>query len=87
MTRAVVQNRDGTLSLVVVMARSGDSVLTVIGTFDRGTNRLINKADYPVLLFVGSGEAAREFLATPEQRRGRASSQLGSAKKTKKGSR
>lgn len=67
MTRAVVQNRDGTLSLVVVMLQSTRMVLTNIGTFDRGTNRLINKADYPVLLFVGSGEAAREFLATPEQ--------------------
>ena len=70
MTRAVVQNRDGTLSLVVVTLQSTRMVLTNIGAFDRGTNRLINQADYPVLLFVGSGEAAREFLATPEQRRG-----------------
>ena len=86
MTRAVVQNRDGTLNLVVVMARSGDSVLTNIGTFDRGTNRLINQADYPVLLFVGSGEAAREFLATPEQRRGFKPAR-GRLRKRKRGSR
>ena len=57
MTRAVVQNRDGTLSLVAVMAQSRYAVATPLGTFDRGTQHLVNRADYPVLLFVGSEEA------------------------------
>jgi len=67
MTRAVVQNRDGTLSLVVVMAQSRYAVATPLGTFDRGTQHLVNRADYPVLLFVGSEEAARGLITAEER--------------------
>ena len=66
-SRAVVQNRDGTMSLVVVMAQSRYAVATPLGTFDRGTKHLVNRADYPVLLFVGSEEAARGLIIAEER--------------------